>query len=140
MYSTITWEEFADTYKPIKRKTEAGHDIYPYETGGEEFEFIRSQPAENIWTEVDGEGGCYIINGLHYVNRIQYYVCEVPVTTEKYIEVVCSVDRECDCIDEEGDGDPTCAECEGNGYKTIWVDTREELIEIFGEEYANEQI
>ena len=135
----MTWQEFADNFKPLKRTMSNGDEVYPYETYGEELDFVRSQPAENIWTEIDGEGGCFIISGYRLVNRIQYYVCEVPVSTEAYAEVVVSLERDCDCA-VEGEGKPDCDECEGSGYKTIWIDTREELIEIYGEDYANEQL
>ena len=139
MYTTMTWQEFADTFKPIKRKISEDNYVYPYETYGEELEFVRSQPAENIWTEIDGDSGVFIVNGYRLVNRIQYYVCEVPITTEAYSEVIVSLERDCDCA-IEGEGKPDCEECEGSGYISIYPDTREELIEIYGEGYANEQL
>jgi len=136
MYKTMTYDEFSENFRPIQNHFR-DYKTFPFETYGEELDFVRSQPAENIWTEIDGDGGTYIVNGYHLVNRIQYYVCEVPVSTEAYLEVVVTLDRDCDCA-VEGEGNPDCQECEGNGYQTLWIDTREELIEIFGEEYANE--
>lgn len=140
----MTWQEFADNFKPIKRTMPNGDEVYPYETYGEELEFVRSQPAENIWTEVDGDEGVYIINGYHLVNRIQYYVCEVPLSTEAYAEVIVSLERQCDCqegIEIDLDSPKYCDECEsGEGYITIWIDTREELINIYGEGYANAEV
>jgi hypothetical protein len=144
MYSTMTYDEFVDFYKPIKNEiTKYQSDfLTAFETYGEELEFVRSQPAENIWTEVDGDEGVYIINGYHLVNRIQYYVCEVPLSSEAYAEVIVSLERQCDCqegIEIDLDSPVYCDECEsGEGYISIYPDTREELIEIFGEGYANE--
>lgn len=145
MYNTITYDEFVDFYKPIKNEiTKYQSDfLTAFETYGEELEFVRSQPAENIWTEVDGDEGVYIINGYHLVNRIQYYVCEVPLSSEAYAEVIVSLERQCDCqegIDIDLSTPVYCNECEsGEGYISIYPDTREQLIEIFGEAYANEQ-
>ena len=140
----MTYDEWYNFYKPIKNEiTKYQADfLTAFETYGEELEFVRSQPAENIWTEVDGDEGVYIINGYHLVNRIQYYVCEVPISTEAYAEVIVSLERQCDCqegIEIDLDSPVYCDECEsGEGYISIYPDTREELIEIFGEGYANE--
>jgi hypothetical protein len=141
LYSTMTYDEWHNFYKPIKNNVTKykAEFLTAFETYGEELDFVRSQPAENIWTEIDGDGGVFIINGYHLVNRIQYYVCEVPVTTEAYAEVVVSLERDCDCA-EEGEGKPDCEECEGSGYISIYPDSREEIIDLFGEGYANEQL
>jgi len=86
MYTTMTWEEFETTYKPIQNKLTKypSDNNISFETYGEEQEFVLAQDEKFVWTEVDGDGGCYIINGLHYVNRIQYYVCEVPNALPTY--------------------------------------------------------
>lgn len=148
MYTTMTYPEFVDTYKPIPNKiTKYPSDTQlAFETYGEEQEFVFAQPAENVWTEVDGDGGSYIINGFHYVNRVQYYVCEVPNALPKYQEVVVQIYKDCeDCgcaggdgTTDEGEPCPTCTD-KYDDYN-IYPDTRQELIEIFGEEYANEQV
>ena len=141
MYSILTYNEWAEHYKPIKNEiTKYQSDfLTAFETYGEELEFVRSQPDENIWTEVDGDEGVYIVNGYHLVNRIQYYVCEVPLSTEAYSQVVVELSRECDC-NVEGEGKSDCQECEGSGYASIYPDTREELIEIYGEKDANREV
>lgn len=141
----MTYDEWYNFYKPIKNEiTKYQSDLLTaFETYGEELEFVRSQPAENIWTEVDGDEGVYIINGYHLVNRIQYYVCEVPLSSEAYAEVIVSLERQCDCqegIDIDLDSPVYCNECEsGEGYISIYPETRQDLIDIYGEGYANEQ-
>ena len=135
MYSTITWSEFEEIYKPIKNKFDT--DTFAFDTHGEQGDFVAEQDPKYVWTEVDGEGGYYIINGYHYVNRIQYFVCENPSNIDKYLEVVSAVYRDCPNA-VEGECERDCPDCEGDGNKTIWIDTREELVEVFGEEYANE--
>jgi hypothetical protein len=136
----MTYEEWFDTYKPILNKvTNYPSDTqYAFETFGDEVDFVLTHDEKFVWTEVDGDEGVYIINGFHYVNRIQYYICEVPSALPTYQEVVVQLDRDCECNDE-GEGSQDCQECSGNGYISIYPDTREELVEIYGEEYANEK-
>ena len=51
-----------------------------FETYGEELAFVRSQHPDRVWTLVDGDdGGLYLVNGLHFVNRIGYLVARVPL-------------------------------------------------------------
>lgn len=147
MYNVMTYGEFVDNYKPILNKiTKYPSDTQnAFETYGEEQDFVFAQPNENVWTEVDGDGGCYIIAGRHFVNRIQYYVTEVPWAKDTQ-EVVVQLYKDCDeCGSSGGDGvtddNKPCPVCTDkyDDYN-IYPDTREELVEIFGEEYANEQV
>jgi hypothetical protein len=145
VYTTLTYDEFVDTYKPIKNHL-TKYDQNTFETYGEEVDFVLAQDEKFVWTEVDGDGGCYIINGLHLVNRIHYYVCEVPSALPTYQEVVVNLYKDCDTCGCSGgygttDDGADCPECsvDTDGF-TIYPDTREQLIEIFGEEYANEQV
>ena len=59
-----------------------GEELFPddkFETYGAELEFVRAQDPRNIWTLVDGDdGNLYIVSGYHLVNRINYFVTEVP--------------------------------------------------------------
>lgn len=46
-----------------------------FETFGDDFEFVQKQPPHKIWTEMDfGDGKIHILNGMHFVNRVAYYV------------------------------------------------------------------
>ena len=78
---------------------------------------------------MDGDQSVSIVSGYHLVNRIQYYITVKP--WEDLIEIPVSIDKECDCM-SEGEGILDCDECRGNGYITIWIDTREEMEEIYG--------
>ncbi len=142
-YTYSTWE---DTFKPIKNKISkyADDDLIHFETYGEEFEFVQKADNKNIWTEVDGDSGTYIVAGYHFVNRIHYYITENPWTDE-YTEVPTWVYRECDCVERVQDGilkysdgyDPDCTECD-EGSVDIDCDTVEALKAIYGED--NEDI
>jgi hypothetical protein len=56
-----------------------------YETFGAEEDFVRQQPANNVWTWVDGDEGTFIVAGMAYVNRIGYFVTSEPWTD--YVEI-----------------------------------------------------
>jgi hypothetical protein len=59
-----------------------------FETYGEEFEFVRRQNLDRIWTLVDSDDGdCYVVSGLHVVNRIGYLIGRDPVPSGTAIEV-----------------------------------------------------
>ncbi|QDT53880.1 hypothetical protein Pan44_19060 [Caulifigura coniformis] len=66
-----------------------------FETFGDELDFIRSQPAENVWTLVDGDDGdLYLVSGVHVVNRIGYLVTTESVALDIHVEVRFSMERE----------------------------------------------
>ena len=108
----------------------------PYETYGEENEYVKQQDNRFVWTEVDGDCGTYIIAGYHWVNRIQYYITNKPWEDE-YTEVPSWSYRQCDCCDleefEEIGYNPNCPDCD-EGMIDIPVDTVEDLKAIYGED------
>ena len=79
-------EQWCEKYQPIQNHiTQNGDD--KFETYGEELDFVRAQNPQCIWTLVDGDdGNLYIVNGYHLVNRINYFVTEIPFEGE-YEEV-----------------------------------------------------
>lgn len=133
MSKFYTYQSWFDTFKPIKNKITNGED-YHFETYGDEYEFVKAQDPNTIWTEVDGDSGTYIVAGWHYVNRIHYYITEEKWDDE-YTEIPSWCYRRCDCTEEEGfeDGNPDCTECEF-GDIDIPIDTVEDLKAIYGEE------
>jgi hypothetical protein len=89
------WEKELDAweakYKPIKnqftQKQEGEFVEDKFETYGEELEFVRAQDPRCVWTLVDGDdGNLYIVDGYHFVNRVNYFVTEVPFEGE-FLEV-----------------------------------------------------
>lgn len=135
MSKFYTYSSWVDTFQPMANAIRNNEEL-PYETVGEELEYIRLQDPKFIWTEVDGDSGTYIVAGYHYVNRIQYYITNRPWEDE-YTEVPTWVYRECDCVDEEGESKPDCPECI-DGMIDIDCDTVEALKDIYGED--NEDI
>ena len=85
------WEE---TYKPIPNhlvpnsswQDEDGVGIM-FETYGDELSFIKTQDPTYVWTYLDGVDGTYVVSGYHVVNRIGYFVTQVPWTEDLEILV-----------------------------------------------------
>jgi len=133
MSKFYTYQSWFDNFKPITNSIRNNGD-FPFETYGDEMEFVRNTDPKFIWTEVDGDSGTYILAGYHYVNRIQYYITTNPWEDE-YTEVPSWVYRQCDCADVDGDGDynPECPECD-EGMIDIDCDTVVALKDIYGED------
>ena len=81
--SFFEWEK---TFKPITNhlddnasfQNEEDEGIM-FETYGDEIDFVRQQNPQCVWTYHDGESNStYISNGMGFVNRIGYFVTEVP--------------------------------------------------------------
>lgn len=132
--------EWEATYKPTKNpNNEWGGEYSAFETYSPEVDLVWSKPDNLVWTEVDGDNGVYIVAGKALVNRIQYYICEVPWTDDSLTAVI-SIDTDCDDCDGSGnepeadeDGNADCWVCGGRGYFTNYPETKEELTELLGE-------
>jgi hypothetical protein len=87
----ITLEEWDKTYKPINNHLDehASFGGAMFETFGEELDFVRSHLDKFIWTYIDGEDDAtYIVEGYHLVNRIGYFITEVPAPDGEFVSVV----------------------------------------------------
>ena len=86
----MDFDEWCATYKPIKNHidTNASFNGEMFETYGDEVAFVKEQPEENIWMYGDGDdGGSYIWSGWGFVNRIGYFVTEVPCPPDTTIQI-----------------------------------------------------
>lgn len=81
---------FYDKYKPIynhiehKEYTqgqtegnEIGSVMY-FETYGEDLEFVKKHDDKFIWTLIDVDDKHYIVQGFHFVNRLNYLISSKP--------------------------------------------------------------
>lgn len=75
----IGYDRWFDTFKPVTNHldTSAGYDGAMFETYGAELEHVRQQPTNKVWTLVEAEGHLYVVEGLHFVNRVGYFITEV---------------------------------------------------------------
>jgi hypothetical protein len=112
----IDFDEWFDTYKPILNHIDnnASFDGTMFETYGDELEFVKSQSPDKIWMYADGDdGGLYIWNGWGFVNRIGYFITEVPCPAGLTIQVqVGEPDLTCDFCGDTIEEEET-HKCEG---------------------------
>ena len=114
------WSEWEARFKP-KQNHFRDHEERMFETYGEEWEYIQSLDPKYVWTNVQGDMSDLLIPGVAYVNRLCYYVCEIPWENEDDVCLL-SVERECECYDYETDeGKPDCEICQGYGLVTEYV-------------------
>ena len=86
----MDFDEWVDTYKPIPNNIveDSSFDGTMFETYGAEYEFVKKADPAYIWMYGDGDdGGTYIWNGWHIVNRIGYFITEVPCPPDTTIQV-----------------------------------------------------
>jgi len=86
----IDFDEWVATYKPITNHidTNASFDGTMFETYGDEVEFVKSQDENRIWMYGDGDNGnTYIWSGWGFVNRIGYFITEVPCPADTTIQI-----------------------------------------------------
>ena len=95
----LEYDEWFDKYKPI---TNDHDEIKVYETYGVDLEFIESIIDDNrVWSIIDGGVYSVITNGAMFVNRLCYYVTEVPWEGEAGdIEIDLYEADECDITGE----------------------------------------
>jgi hypothetical protein len=134
----MKWSDWEEKYKPIKNHLDkyGNGESLMFETYGAEQEYVQSRGEKYVWTFVDGDCSSLIIAGYHFVNRLGYYVTEEPWETGNE-QVLLSVEVECECYNEDGYehtyanpelgtytefGDPDCKLCEGQGYRTEYLD------------------
>lgn len=84
---SLTWSEFEEQFKPIKNSFRKHSEDFMYETYGEELDFVRSAPENTIWTYSQIDYGFVISEGYHFVNRLGYYVTEIPFEPDTEYEV-----------------------------------------------------
>jgi hypothetical protein len=86
----MTEDEWFETYKPIKNHIEvnSSFDGHMFETYGDEYEFVKSTPSNHIWMYGDGDdGGSYVWSGWGFVNRIGYFITEIPFPENTTIQI-----------------------------------------------------
>jgi hypothetical protein len=89
----LNWEDelnaWDEKYKPIPNHIDKGND--KFETYGEELEFVRtinSTEPNRVWTLIEGDSGnLWIVNGYHFVNRLNYFITKNPYEKEEYVEI-----------------------------------------------------
>jgi hypothetical protein len=81
----INYSEWVDTYKPTTN-IHSKNDDKIYETFGADMAVVNETDYHYVWTEMDGDEPV-IVSGRAFVNRLHYYITEVPWQDEEDIEV-----------------------------------------------------
>jgi hypothetical protein len=91
-------DAFIERFRPIvnhinpNASFDFGYGGCIFETYGEEYEFVRAQNPRRIWTLIEADGVLYAESGVHFVNRLGYFVSETPFQTDEYLSF---------CLDDE---------------------------------------
>jgi len=96
-YIEQTFEWWLEEFKPITNHLDDNASFQNendegimFETFGEELDFVAEQDPRCIWTYHHGEeNSTYIANGFNIVNRLGYFITEVPCpkNTEVFVQV-----------------------------------------------------
>lgn len=99
-------DAWIEKYRPVGNmfKGSAAFNGTMFETFGEEVDYVFAQPVENVWTYISGDGEA-IVQGRSLVNRIGYFVCEVPWDLEHDVQV------ELEAWGDPEEDDRYCEEC-----------------------------
>lgn len=84
----ISYEKFVDDFSPTINTfdEDRGYNGTLFETFGPEWEHVKIQKENHIWTLIDGENNnSWIIPGFHIVDRIGYFICQIAWTNEDII-------------------------------------------------------
>lgn len=74
----MTYEEWTETYLPVKTYTHTVHGSRIFETYGDDLAFVNSCDKLHVWTLVETDNGDRIIEGCRFVNRLGYFVTVRP--------------------------------------------------------------
>lgn len=87
-------DEWIESYKPQVNHLDEdasfddGDGGIMYETYGPEHDYVCSMNLKRrVWTYIDGEDGTYIVNGYSFVNRIGYFVAEIPYSDDEFFQI-----------------------------------------------------
>jgi hypothetical protein len=86
----MTFDEWEAIYKPISNHidTTSSFNGLMFETYGEEVEFVKAQDENRIWMYGDGDDGeGHIWSGWGFVNRIGYFITEIPFPIDTDVQV-----------------------------------------------------
>lgn len=90
----LTFDDWIETYKPEVNRIvpdasfDDGNGGIMFETYGAEHDYVCSVNLDRrVWTYVDGEDGTYVVNGYSFVNRIGYFVTEIPYPNDEDFEI-----------------------------------------------------
>ena len=90
-FREISWEEFVAEFKPLKNDVSNTdtYDGYMFETYGADYMAVKTMFAldkNKVWTLLSEDNTTWISSGLHWVNRMGYFLTEIPCPADVEIE------------------------------------------------------
>lgn len=80
-------DEWAEKYRPEENPYQPGSNLF--DTFGPEYDYVVSRPIRHVWTML-GDDEAIITPGVHVVNRIGFFVTEVPwADDDEFLEIPC---------------------------------------------------
>lgn len=88
----LTEEQFDEQFTLVENHIDdnASWSGAMFETFGEELEYVRmkAQKGNNVWTILEGDDDTmFIVNGIHFVNRIGYLITREEWEGETEVEI-----------------------------------------------------
>lgn len=92
----LSFDEWFEKFKPIINpdNTDSGlsinDDFYMFETYGDDLDKVVSTANTaplTVWTWIEGDEGEFIVNDYHLVNRLGYFITEVPAEPDTFYEI-----------------------------------------------------
>ncbi len=85
----MTEDEWFEKFDPVDNimAEDSSFNGCMFETYGEEFSYIQEQNLQNIWTLIEGDEGSVITNGMHYVNRLGYFISKTPWRKGEFYDI-----------------------------------------------------
>lgn len=77
----MTDKQWEAQFKPKENRISGSGHALMFETYGDELAYVKAQPRNHVWTLLDCDGELVICAGYHFVNRIGYFITEVPWVT-----------------------------------------------------------
>jgi hypothetical protein len=89
---TLTENQFDEQFTLVENHIDnnASWGGAMFETFGEELDYVRmkAQKGNNVWTIIEGDDdSMFIVNGVHFVNRIGYLITREEWTEETEVEI-----------------------------------------------------
>lgn len=90
MDNIISWSEWEITYKPITNphSRDYGWKFQMFETFEPDIDEVKAVNPNRVWTLVDNNPNSHyldVIPGVHWANRMGYFITEVPWTDENMV-------------------------------------------------------
>ena len=86
-FRTLTEDAFVEQYKPEQLEDGSYYRQRDWTDPVDVIEIERAATENRCWTALDCDGQFVFSSGKHFVNRLYYVICAVPVAAGEHIEV-----------------------------------------------------